>query len=189
MHVESWHSRDELAVLIRGEKDAGVATRLRAVLLALKGRTNKEIADDLSVSPRSVQSWVERYNAPGSTGGVDALRDRPRPGQPKKLTPKEEHTLVAWLEAGPDLERDGLVAWRGPALVHKINAHFGKKFSLSGAYALLHRLGFEPLRPRPIHRKADPAAQEEFTKTAPLFWSRSGVKSPGRSSRCGSRTR
>ena len=55
MHVESWHRRDELAALIRGEKDARVATRLRAILLALKGRTHTEIADDLSVSPRSVK--------------------------------------------------------------------------------------------------------------------------------------
>jgi transposase len=189
MHVESWQTKDELAAMIRGEKDARVATRLRAVLLALKGRTHREISDDLAVSPRSVQSWVERYNASGAKGGVDALRDRPRPGQPKRLTPDEEHTLVAWLEKGPDLERDGVVAWRGPTLVDKIHAHFGKRFSLSGAYALLHRLGFEPLRPRPIHRKADRAAQEEFRKAAPLFWSRSAATTPGRSSRSGSRTR
>lgn len=189
MHVELRHTKDELAALIRSEKNARLATRLRAVLLALKGRTHKEIADDLGVSPRSVQYWVERYNAPGSKGGVDALRDRPRPGQPKKLTPHEEHTLVAWLEEGPDLERDGVVAWRGPVLADKINAHFGKRFSLSGAYALLHRLGFEPLRPRPIHRQADRAAQEEFTKAAPLFWSRSAASIPARSSRSGSRTR
>jgi len=72
------------------------------------------------------------------------------------------------------------VAWRGPVLVDKINSYFGKQFSLSGAYAVLHRLGFEPLRPRPIHRKADPVAQEAFKKSATLFLESLRPDNPGR---------
>lgn len=174
MHVEMKHSAEQLAALVRKEKNARVATRLRAVLLAVRGRTHRQIADDLAVGARSVQEWIQRYN----TGGVEALRDRPRPGQPKKLLPHEEEQVIQWLERGPDLKRDGLVAWRGPALVEKIHRHFGKKFSLSGGYSLLHRLGYEPLRPRPIHRKADPAAQEEFKRSTPPL-----------SGACGARTR
>lgn len=185
MHVEPRHGTDELAVLIKRERDARVATRLRAVLLAARGRGHTEIARALAVSPRSVQEWVRRYNR----AGVEGLRDRPRPGQPKKLRPHQEAQVVRWLNQGPDLERDGAVAWRGPSIAGKIEEHFGKKFSLSGAYALLHRLGFEPLRPRPIHRKADLGAQEEFKKRAPLFSTGSGARTRGGSSRSGSRTR
>lgn len=185
MHVEPRHTKEELAALIRREPDAKVAMRMRGVLLAMRGRTNKEIGLDLSVAPRSTQNWVRCYNA----RGIEGLRDKARPGQPKKLSPPEEAKLIGWLESGPDLQRDGVVAWRGTTLKAKIQKQFGKKFSLSGAYSMLHRLGYEPLRPRPIHRKADLAGQEEFKKSAPLFWRRSDATTPARSSRSGGRTR
>jgi hypothetical protein len=53
----------------------------------------------------------------------------------------------------------------------------------------LHRLGFEPLRPRPRHPKADPAAAERFKKTSPAAPPRSPAPTPASGSRCGSRTR
>lgn len=74
-------------------------------------------------------------------------------------------------------------------LADKINEYFGKRFSLSGAYAVLHRLGFAPLRPRPIHRKADLAAQEAFKKSAPLLRTRSVATTAAGSSRSGSKTK
>jgi hypothetical protein len=33
----------------------------------------------------------------------------------------------------------------------------------------LHRLGYACLRPRPKHRKSDPAAQEAFKQALPLL--------------------
>lgn len=186
MHVELTHTKEELAGLIRKEKNAGVATRLRAVLMALRGRESTRIGEDLSVSPRSVQAWVARFNA----GGVAALRDKPRPGQPKRLTPGQEEEVRRWLDEslarGPSDDQPIL---RGPQIRDKIELHFGKKFSLSGAYALLHRLGYEPLRPRPRHPKADPVKQEEFKASAPPLSTRSAATTPGPSSRSGSRTR
>ncbi len=58
MHVQPHHTNDELGTLIKREKNARVATRLRGVLLAARGRTHTKIADDLSVAARSVQNWV-----------------------------------------------------------------------------------------------------------------------------------
>lgn len=189
MHVELWLTKSELAGAIKREKNTQFAARMRGVLLALRGRTSKEAADDLSVAPRSVQTWVQRYNK----HGLEGLPDRPRPGQPKRLTPEQESLVAAWLEAGPDLDTDGVVAWRGRVIVEKINRHFKlepkRRLTLAGAYALMHRLGYEPLRPRPFHPKRDGAAQESFKKDAPLFWKNSDARTPARSSRSGSRTR
>lgn len=58
MHVELRHTWEELAALIRNEKNAKVATRVRSILLAMRGRTNSEIGEDLSVASRSTQNWV-----------------------------------------------------------------------------------------------------------------------------------
>ena len=44
---------------------------------------------------------------------------------------------------------------------------FGVVYSLTGAYDLLHRLGFSWLMPRPRHAKASKEVQDEFKKKRP----------------------
>lgn len=56
MHVETRHTDDDLARLIKRESNSRVATRLRSVCLAARVRIHKEIADDLNAAPRSVQN-------------------------------------------------------------------------------------------------------------------------------------
>ena len=48
-----------------------------------------------------------------------------------------------------------------------IEKQFGTIYSLTGAYDLLHRLGYSWLMPRPRHAKASKEAQEEFKKKRP----------------------
>ena len=70
-----------------------------------------------------------------------------------------------------------------------LRREFGVARSLQAVYDLLHRLGFEPLRPRPRHPEADPAAQDRFKKASPAGSPRSPRPAPGSGSRSGSRTR
>jgi len=56
MHVETRHTDDDLARLIKRESNSRTGTRLLGVLLVARGRTYKEIADDLNAPPRSVQN-------------------------------------------------------------------------------------------------------------------------------------
>lgn len=184
MHVEPRHGVSELEKAARREKDARVAIRVRAVVLAMKGRDAPTIAEDLGRSRRAVQQWIQWYNREG----LDALRDAPRPGQPRKLTTEQESRLCAWLDAGPDHEA-GECARRGPEIRRHVEQTFGVKYSLGGAYAMLHRLGYSALMPRPRHRKADAVSQERFTKDAPLLSRISGVNTRNGSSKSGSRTK
>ncbi|MFO0828432.1 MAG: winged helix-turn-helix domain-containing protein [Phycisphaerales bacterium] len=50
-----------------------------------------------------------------------------------------------------------------------LEREFGVRYSLMGAYDLLHRLGYSALRPRPRHEKRDLAKQAEFRERAPLL--------------------
>lgn len=183
MHVEPVLSIEELQSLIRKTKVARLANRYRAVLLAVRGRTAKEIACDLCACTRSVQEWICRYN----TGGPEALVDRPKSGQPRMLTPEQETEVTRWLDGGPD--DPGLSSWNGPLIRDRIEECFGKPMSLAGAYALLHRLGYEPLRPRPQHRKSDPEAMRKWEQRAPFLSGKSVKHTPTRKSKSGSRTR
>lgn len=160
MTVTEHHSAQELWAWADQEKRAKVALRLRAVAMAQEGEPGAEIADQLGTSLRSVDRWVRRYNAEG----VHGLLDRPRPGQPTKLTREQEAALCQHLSDGP-ADDDPRSVWHGRDLQRIIEQEFGVLYSLSGIYQLLHRLNYSWLVPRPQHEQADPEAQEVFKKT------------------------
>jgi transposase len=184
MHVEPHHTADQLAHLLRAEPRAKVARRLAAVRLARLGQTAAQVAGQVLLSERQVRTWVARYNA----GGAAALADRPGRGRKAPLTPDQEGRLKGRLRAGPTAA-DGVCALRGADVRRALREEFGVRRSLQATYDLLHRLGFEPLRPRPRHPRADPEAQQRFKKTCPAGRPRSRPPAPGSGSRCGSRTR
>lgn len=66
----------------RAERYRRVAGRILAVHCAEDmGMPRELVAEMLFCSPSSVDNWVARY----AEGGVDALRDIPRPGRPRKV--------------------------------------------------------------------------------------------------------
>ena len=161
MHVEPHHTADQLAGLIRAEPRAKVAQRLSAVRLALLGHSAAEVGERVLLSERAVRTWVGRYNG----GGVDALADRPGRGRKGPLTAGEEEQLKERVRAGAT-DADGVCALRGEDVRRILADEFGVVRSLQATYDLLHRLGFEPLRPRPRHPKADEAARAAFKKAS-----------------------
>lgn len=185
MTVEPLDSIEVLEQRARRERDACVKDRLRAVVLAKRGRQHEPIAEQLGMSPRWVEKWVARYNR----GGVEALRDRPRSGQPTHLPRGREEELRQRVLKGPSEADGGVCALRGQDIRRVLEREFGVKYTLSGVYDLLHRLGMSSLVPRPRHRKSDPAAMEEFKKSAPLLSTPSARRTPTSRSRSGSWTR
>ena len=185
MHVEPHRTADQLADLIRGEPRAKVARRLAAVRLALLGTTAPRVAEQVLLSERQVRTWVARYNG----GGPDALADRPGRGRKAPLTADQAERLKGRLRAGPTATDGGVCTLRGGDVRRILREEFGVLRSLQATYDLLHRLGFEPLRPRPRHPQADPAAADRFKKASPTASPRSRRPTPASGSRCGSRTR
>ena len=184
MHVEDRHGVDELRGEARSQKDARMRIRLQAVVLGRQGRTAEEIADLLDVSRRAVQKWVHRYNGLG----VDGLRRRPGQGRREKLSLEEKDRLCSRIEAGPR-EDDEVCTLRGKDVQQIVKKEFCKLYRLSSVYALLHRLGYSCLMPRPRHRQADPQAQEAFKKTLQRRSRPSARRILRIASRSGSRTK
>ncbi len=163
MHVEAHHTADQLAELIRVQPWAQVARRLSAVRLALLGHTAADVGARVLLSERRVRVWVARYN----DGGTDALADRSGRGRKPPLTDDQEQRLKGRLRAGPTDADEGVCTLRGEDVRRILKTEFGLVRSLQAVYDLLHRLGFEPLRPRPQHPKADPGAADRFKKASP----------------------
>jgi transposase len=184
MHVADHLSLEQLQDLADQEAGKTRFLRLRAVILAKAGRSAPEIAAALGAGLRTVQEWVKRYNAEG----LDGLADRPGRGRPCRLSAEQLARLRERIDAGPTPE-DGTCTLRGPEVRALLEREFGVAYSPAAVYFLLHRLGYEPLDPRPRHIKADPAAQEEFKKKSTTGSARSPAPIPTSGSRSGSRTR
>jgi transposase len=151
----------ELRALARRERDGRVSARLLALANALDGMSRDQAARAAGMDRQSLRDWVHRYNAEG----VGGLRDRPRPGRPCGLDEGQQAALKAMVLRGPDLARDGCVAWRARDLRELAELRFGVRYSESGVRRLLRGLDLSWQKARPVHPEADPKAQERFKKS------------------------
>ena len=159
MQVTEHDNIAALQRLAKQERDGRVRTRLRGIILARQGKSASAIGEVLGVAERTVRAWVHQYNEDGVAG----LQEQPGRGRPMRLDEVARERFCARLDAGAQ-SSDKVCSLRGVDLVEILEVEFGVSYSTSGIYRLLDRLGYSCLMPRPQHRKADPAAQEEFKK-------------------------
>lgn len=183
MHVCEHHSVLELKRLAKRERRAAMVRRLQVVILARQEQTTPQIVEATGVSRRTVQEWVQRYNADGLAG----LKDRRRGGNRRHLSTDQEEQVRQYLDRVADDPHDGVR--RGADLRRWLEEKFGVLYSLTGVYDLLHRLGYSCLMPRPRHSKADPQAQAAFKKTHWRRSKRSLANTVANASKSGSRTK
>jgi transposase len=82
----------------RAKSSQALAQRCRIVLGCAAGNTNKQVAEDLGVSPQMVCKWRQRF----VDKRLDGLADEPRPGAPRRITDEAvEEVVVATLEREP----------------------------------------------------------------------------------------
>ncbi len=152
------HTADELYDLARGCRDAKQASRARAIAMIMEGFSRSAAGRSQGMELQILRDWVVRYNAEGFEG----LADRARGGSTGRLTEAQIAEIGGWMEAGPDLERDGVTRWRVRDIVRKIEEAFGVIYTESGARMMLRRSGFCFVSGRPLHPNADPARQRAF---------------------------
>jgi transposase len=82
----------------RAKSSQALAQRCRIVLGCAAGNTNKQVAEDLGVSPQMVCKWRQRF----VDKRLDGLADDPRPGAPRTITDEAvEEVIAATLERQP----------------------------------------------------------------------------------------
>ena len=75
--------------------------------------------------------------------------------------------LAAWVGAGPDPARDGVVRWRRRDLQARIATEFGIVLHERSVGKQLAALGFRRLSVRPQPPRSDPEVQVAFQKNSP----------------------
>ena len=161
--IRTDHDAAELRRFARRERDGRVSARLLALANALDGLPREVAAKLAGMTGQTLGDWVHRYNAEG----VEGLRDRPRRGRPCALDEGRQAALKALVLRGPNLGRDGCVAWRARDLCTLVEERFGVHYGESGMLRLLKGLDLSWQKTRPVHPAADSKAQERFKKPCP----------------------
>lgn len=175
MYVKDHQTLETLKRLERTEKNADRARRLRIVVLAIEGWTAPAIAMATGLSRRVTQRWIARYNE----HGLDGLEDRRGRASGLPLDEQQQAAVRQRIDAGPTAA-DGVCSLRGRDLQRILAEEFHVLRSLSSVYWILHRLGYSYLRPRPKHRKADPAQMLEFQQQWPVRLKAIAAEHPGK---------
>ncbi len=178
MHVIAHESIEILKQKLRRKAYAEIKDRLHAILEALEGNSAAGIAKGLRVGTGSIKRWVRRYNQEGEKG----LWEKPRPGQPQKLTQEQQRELFEKVERGPSLE-EGRSRYRLVDLCAWVFERFCVSMKKGGMQNLLFRNGYRVLRARPVHEKNNKEAMEIWKKEAPLLSKRSKPSIKTRKSR------
>ena len=160
----------DLRVLARSSKDANQAGRLLALAVIYDGGRRMEAARTGGVSLQIIRDWVLRFN----TSGPDGLINAKAPGKPPKLSADQRAALAAAVERGPIPAIHGVVRWRLIDLMQWIWEEFGVSLSEATMSREMKALGYRKISARPRHRAQNEFAIDDFKKTSPPSWRRSG---------------
>jgi transposase len=118
--------------------------RIRAVRQIEQGAHPEDIAGALGMTRAAVYGWLAKYRQ----GGLDALRAKPVPGRPPKLSGAQLQR-VSTLVVGTDPRplRFAFALWTRAMVRELIRREFGVRLSEVSVGRLLRKLGLSPQRP------------------------------------------
>jgi transposase len=146
----------QLVEAMKTTTDARLRIRCQAVLMAARGRPHGHIAEDLAVSVRTLQRWLNRSHQQGLGG----LEIRWAPGRAAKIPASLAPEILAWVRQGPagcGLDRAN---WTYEELAIYLYQVKGLTVSTTTMRTFCQRHGVRPYRPTYQYLKADLAQQE-----------------------------
>ena len=120
------------------------AIRKRAVQQVLDGKKPEDVADAYGMNHRTIYRWLEKYHY----GGWDALKAKPIPGRPPKLTASQMKWLANLVrEKDPRQLSFPFALWTLSMVREVIRRELGIHLSEVSVGRILKTLGFTPQRP------------------------------------------
>jgi len=153
----------ELSLLqqtFRTTSDRRLRDRSQIVLLAQRGRAHQAIAEDLGISPRTVQRWLNAY----LKRGLDGLQPRRAPGAKPKLTAELAPVLQQWVKDGPVKQGLDRANWTCAELADHLYKTKGVRVQKSAMHVFCSRHDIRPYRPTYRFLRGDPVKQAAARK-------------------------
>ena len=159
--------------LAKRSKDGPQSRRLLALAEIYDGGRRTDAARIGGVGLQVIRDWVVRFNAEGP----DGLIDRKPPGQRPKLNDEQRQALARMVEDGPIPSIHGVVRWRRKDLAQWLFEEFHISVDETTVGRELKALGFVKISARPRHKGQNEFAIDDFKKTSPPNWQKSGLRS------------
>jgi transposase len=147
---------------IRRSEESRYDHRLHGVLLVAQRATCREVSRWLGDAPRTVEYWVQRFEAQGLAG----LTEGERSGRPRRLIDAQLEEVDRALRQTP---RDlGLTRtlWDGKTLSAWIEQRFRVHLAVRQCQRLFRQRRFRLRKPRPLIARADLEKQKMHKKTS-----------------------
>ncbi len=142
------------------------AARARIVLLAADGMPSRQISQRVGMHESHVAMWRQRFLA----GGVDGLKDAPRPGRPPIYDVEDRMKLVALATSERDPDEPE-AAWTYQALADELADEVG--MSRSQVWRFLDRLDIKPHKVVGwLNRRDDPEFWDRVRDVCGLYVSK-----------------
>ena len=143
-----------------GSPEALERRRQRAVELLRQHLPPVEVAQRVGVDRRSVRRWKAAYRKQGE----GALRAKPAPGRPPRLSVPEKTELAATLLKGAKAAGFPTDLWTCPRVGQLIAHRFGVRYHVDHIGRLLRSLGFTPQKPTRRAIERDEAEIQRWLK-------------------------
>ena len=130
------------------------ARRLQAWHLKQQGWSQRQIATAMGVSEGAVSQWMTRARE----GGLEALRHRPPPGAPRRLSAEQLARLPELLHRGPEAYGFRGQLWTRGRIAAVIRVAFGVSYHPRHVGRLCQAIRWSPQKPMRRARQRDEAA-------------------------------
>jgi transposase len=136
--------------------------RRRSVTTFLKQKLSlHEIARRIGCHASSVMRWRNAFQS----GGQKALKAKPAPGRPPRLTSKQKKHLVRLLIQGAMAHGYRTELWTTQRIADLIERHLGVRYHRNHVGKLLHRIGWSHQKPERRAVERDEAAIAEWKRS------------------------
>jgi transposase len=146
----------ELRKKIRHARDEAFKNRVKAIILALRGKKRYEIGHQLAVDKKSVTTWVHRYNEKGISGLISNKGGRPE-GNPKWDT-------AIFTELSHEVDKGGY--WSIPRMQAWIKEHHQQDIPEQTVWYRMDQLKYSYKSARPSPAQGNKDQQDAFKKGA-----------------------
>src|SRR6185437_5893019 len=149
--------------------------RARIVLGAAQGASNRNMAEQLGLTRKTVGVWrqryVERRLAAPDTSVRDLLADASRVGAPDRIQPEQWVDLLALATTAPERVGVPITHWSGEALAEKaVETGIVEAIDRSTVSRFLSNCDLKPHRVEGwMNRKEDPEFEERATRVKDLL--------------------
>ena len=142
----------------KGSAEALETRRLIAGRLLLEGKGVREVSRLTSAASSSVTRWKKELGQ----GGLEALKAKPHPGRPPRLTPQQKQELEEILLKGAGAAGFPTDLWSLARVAEVIEREFGVKYHPGHVWRILRGMGWSCQKPERRARERDEEAIRQW---------------------------